>query len=75
MEIPSSIRSAMPEELIAPVTDILANDPRPAYQEDSSREYGFLIWDYEIKFKVDGDVLTVCGVTCSAGKNNGGSNA
>ncbi len=75
VEIPSSIRSALPEELIAPVTDILANDPRPAYQEDSSREYGFLIWDYEIKFKVDGDVLTVCGVTCSAGKNNGGSNA
>lgn len=38
---------------------ILQNDPRPAYQNDSGRVYGFSFADFEIKFTVDGDVLTV----------------
>lgn len=42
--------------------EILAEDPRPAYQEDSERIYGFLFADYEIKFKVDGTTLTLLSI-------------
>lgn len=38
---------------------ILTNDPRPAYHNDKERIYGFKFADFEIKFKVEGDVLTV----------------
>ena len=41
---------------------ILEQDPRPSYQNDPEREYGFRFADYEIFFKVDGDTLTVTAV-------------
>ncbi len=41
------------------VIKILEHDPRPSYQEDPEREYGFKFSDYEIFFKVSGDTLTV----------------
>ena len=41
---------------------ILEHDPRPSYQKDNEREYGFKFSDYEIFFKVEGDTLTVTHV-------------
>ena len=41
---------------------MLAQDPRPSYQDDPERVYGMGFGGMEIKFKVDGDNLTVCGV-------------
>ena len=41
---------------------ILGQDPRPSYQTDPEREYGMKFADYEIFFKVDGDILTVTRV-------------
>ena len=41
---------------------ILEQDPRPSYQNDPEREYGFRFADYEIFFKVDGETLTVTRV-------------
>ena len=41
---------------------ILEHDPRPSYQNDAQREYGFKFSDFEIFFKVEGDILTVTGV-------------
>ena len=41
---------------------ILEQDPRPSYQNDPEREYGFRFADHEIFFKVDGDTLTVTAV-------------
>lgn len=38
---------------------VLENDPRPAYQDDSERVYGFSFAHKEVKFRVEGDVLTV----------------
>ena len=59
-----------PDELRAPLTDaqqqalceILKQDPRPAYQEDESRIYGFRFAEHEIKFKVKDSTLTVVAV-------------
>lgn len=53
----------VPEQLRDGLTEVLAQDPRPSYQHDSERVYGFGFARLEVKFTVDGDVLTVCGVT------------
>ena len=44
------------------IIQILEQDPRPSYQNDPEREYGMKFADYEIFFKVDGDILTVTRV-------------
>ncbi len=41
------------------ITEILKNDPRPSYQNDESRVYALTYGDYNIKFKVSGEILTV----------------
>lgn len=56
-----------PEELLALVPEarrealrgVLANDPRPSYQEDPERVYGMAFAGLEVKFSVDGEKLTV----------------
>lgn len=53
------VKEKIPSEKIAGLCGALANDPRPHYQNDSSRLYGFSYAGYEINFKVDGDTLTV----------------
>ena len=46
------------EALIA----VLSQDPRPGYQRDPGRVYGFPFGQLEIRFTVDEDTLTVCRV-------------
>ena len=52
--------------------DILAQDPRPSYQRDPERLYGMEYAGMEIRFSVDGDILTVREVSAKArgGKNS-----
>lgn len=58
----SEILNKLSAEKQSALLEILAEDPRPAYQEDSERIYGFLFADYEIKFKVDGATLTLLSI-------------
>ena len=53
----------VPEQLRDGLTEVLPHDPRPSYEHDPERIYGFGFARLEVKFTVDGDVLTVCGVT------------
>ena len=58
-----SARQMLAAELIETITDVLAHDPRPQYQHDPERVYGFCFADYEIRFKVDdGNKLEVLRV-------------
>lgn len=41
---------------------ILALDPRPSYQNDPERTYGFRFGDFEIRFKTDGSVINVTDI-------------
>ena len=41
---------------------VLACDPRPSYQNDPTRVYGVLYAQYNVKFTVDGETLTVVDV-------------
>ena len=49
----------LPKNLREPITELLACDPRPAYQNDPTRVYGLDVSGYSIKFSVDDGCLTV----------------
>ena len=53
----------LPDELKQNIIDLLACDPRPSYQNDSTRIYGLEVSGYSIKFTVNGETLTVVSVT------------
>ena len=60
--IPEELLSIIPSDLTDALKSLLAEDPRPHYQNDPERVYGFTFNKYEVKFKVEGDVLTVISV-------------
>ena len=62
VEIPPHIADRVPSEKLAALKAVLAQDPRPAYQHDPERVYGFTFAGLEIKFTVSGGVLTVKNV-------------
>ena len=62
VHIPEEFVEKIPIEKREAVRGVLAQDPRPSYQDDPERVYGMGFGGMEIKFKVDGDELTVCGV-------------
>ena len=47
------------QEDTAALRQILSLDPRPAYQEDPDRTYGFPFGGCDIRFRVCGNILTV----------------
>lgn len=49
----------LPEEKRSGLVSVLALDPRPQYHNDPERVYGFEFAGFEVKFKVQEDVLTV----------------
>lgn len=52
----------VPYEKRAELIGSLECDPRPSYINDSSRVYGFSFFKFEVKFKVESDVLTVTSI-------------
>ena len=50
-----------PEEL-AVLRQVLAQDPRPSYQEDATRVYGMPYGCHDVRFRVVGAILTVVEV-------------
>lgn len=62
VNVDEKLLSRVVEELRAPLLEILAQDPRPAYKDAPERVYGFEFADYEIKFKSDGETLTVVDI-------------
>ena len=62
VHIPEEFVEKIPAEKRRAVIGVLAQDPRPSYQDDPERVYGMSFGGMEVKFKVDGENLTVCGV-------------
>lgn len=52
----------LPESKRTALMKLLADDPRPAYQDDENRIYGLSYAGYEIKFSVKGNNLKVIGI-------------
>ncbi len=63
VEFPEDLLRRVPEDKRAALTEVLENDPRPSYQNDSERIYGLAFAGMNVKFTVDDGVLYVvdCG--------------
>jgi len=57
--IPETLESSFSAEEIASLRGILAQDPRPRYQDDPDRVYGITFAGRDVKFKVKDGILTV----------------
>ena len=60
---PSELSEIVPDKSVIPsLMEVLRLDPRPSYHDDPQREYGLSFAGMNVKFKVDGSVLTVTRV-------------
>ena len=59
---PEELLMELPEELRGTVVDVLAQDPRAAYNKKPDYVYGMAFADYDIRFVVSEGVLKVVGV-------------
>lgn len=62
VELPEAWKEKIPPEQLDGLIGVLEHDPRPSYQDDPERIYGFQFGTMEIKFTVKDHCLTVCGV-------------
>lgn len=59
---PDELLAQVPARLREPVLGLLAQDPRPSYQNDPERLYGVAFGNYDFRFHVKDGILTVCEV-------------
>lgn len=59
---PSEYLSLIPSDKRDALTECLADDPRPSYQDDPERVYSMRFSGFDVHFTVRGDVLSVIGI-------------
>lgn len=62
VEIAPSLLERVPERDRAALVAVLSHDPRPRYQNDPERVYGFGFAGLEVRFRVSGDRLQVTDI-------------
>lgn len=62
VKFPDDLLSLLPEHLRESAVLLLRHDPRPSYQNDPDRIYGMPYGGYDIRFRVEGEILTVTEV-------------
>ena len=62
VHFPPELLARVPEDRRAALTGVLAQDPRPPYQDDPGRVYGFGFAGLEVRFTVADGALTVVDV-------------
>ena len=62
VDIPAELEARIPEEKREALKEMLALDPRPAYQEDPERVYGVKFGGMDVQFRVADGFLTVMGI-------------
>lgn len=69
VHVPEELLALVPEDKQEALLGVLAQDPRPSYQNDPERMYGVCFGTQNIRFQVKENVLTVIAVdTVSLGK-------
>ncbi|MBR6569401.1 MAG: tRNA (N6-threonylcarbamoyladenosine(37)-N6)-methyltransferase TrmO [Clostridia bacterium] len=56
---PAELLQIIPEDKREALLDVLGQDPRPGYQRGDGRRYGISFAGFDVRFTVDGGVLTV----------------
>lgn len=62
VNVSDELLSRVPAEKRSTLTAILAQDPRPSYQNDGERIYGFGFAGFEVRFFVCDGILTVVSI-------------
>ena len=62
VDFPPELLNEIPEEKRSALLQALSLDPRPAYQNDPERIYGFYFAGHNVRFRVEGSKLTVVSV-------------
>ena len=62
VEFPAELLALVPDEKREGLLGVLAQDPRPSYQNDPARVYGVAFGEQNIRFQVQDDILTVIDV-------------
>ena len=60
---PAELLTLLPPDRQQALLGVLANDPRPHYQNDPERIYGLRFAGHNVRFSVNGAVLTVVEIT------------
>lgn len=60
--VPDAVAAAFSPEDLNSLKQILSEDPRPQYQNDPERVYGLAFAGRNIKFRVDGNLLSIDSV-------------
>lgn len=63
IDFPDNLRKNFPNSKQAALIGVLSHDPRPSYQQDAERIYGINFAGYNVRFKVDGNILTVLDIS------------
>ncbi len=56
---PGTLQQSLPLDKLKGLQQILSQDPRPAYQDDPTREYKLSYAGFRVVFQVENDILTV----------------
>ena len=62
VDFPDTLLQKVNPELRESLIEVLAHDPRPQYHNDPERVYGMEFGGMEVKFKVDGILLSVVDI-------------
>jgi len=62
VEFPEALLKLLPEDKQEAARAVLSHDPRPSYQRKPDRIYGLTFAGFDIRFRVNADVLTVVEV-------------
>ena len=62
VDFPAELLYRVPVDKRTALTGVLAQDPRPSYQDDPERIYGFPFAGMELRFRVEGNQLTVVNI-------------
>lgn len=59
VDFPEELLCRIPEDRRQGLMEVLSQDPRPSYQNDPDRKYGFQFAGFDVRFHVADDVITV----------------
>lgn len=59
VDFPAGLLALLPPEKREAAIGVLSHDPRPSYQRKAGRVYGLTFAGFDIRFTVEGDVLSV----------------
>ena len=63
---PHNLLNSLPEHKRKGLIGVLTHDPRPSYQEDSDRIYGLNFADFNVRFLIKENILTIVEISQSS---------